>query len=82
MRKLATMLGLLGVAVLLLAPGAGAQPAHKGKHRGHHGSHGKKAKCGRTDRQGYVSIFDGTRRCFERWRYAGGSRSRSSATAR
>jgi hypothetical protein len=34
--------------------------------------HGSKAKCGKT-RGGFTVIFDGSRRCFERWRYAGGA---------
>ncbi len=30
-------------------------------------------RCGRTDRAGYEWIFDGTRRCLQEWRYAGGA---------
>jgi 3-keto-disaccharide hydrolase len=63
MRKLAPMLALAGVV------GLAAIPAMAGT-RHDHGKHG--AKCGST-RGGYEVIFDGSKRCFERWRYAGGS---------
>lgn len=37
------------------------------------GRHGKKRdRCGKV-RGGYETILDGSRRCFERWRYAGGA---------
>lgn len=62
MRRLIASIGLAGV-VALGAHTAAAEPGGK------HGKH----KCGKEDRQGYVTIFDGSRRCFERWRYAGGS---------
>ena len=67
MRKLATLLGLVGVATLLAAPPAGAHPGKGDRGNDRHG------KCGTTDRRGYEWIFDGTRKCFKRWRYAGGS---------
>ncbi len=59
MRKLIASIGLAGV-VALGAHTAAAEP-------------GGKQRCGKEDRHGYVTIFDGSRRCFERWRYAGGS---------
>ena len=44
------------------------------------------APCGKTIHRGadagYEVIFDGSRRCFERWRYAGGRRSRCNVTGR
>ena len=78
MRKLVMVLGLVGLAVLLAVPASGAQPGKtrggKAHARDHdRGGHWKKGKCGRTDRKGYEWIFDGSRRCFEQWRYAGGS---------
>jgi hypothetical protein len=54
------VLGALVVAVALPA-GAYTRHTHKGK-----------AHCGQT-RDGYQVIFDGSKRCFERWRYAGGA---------
>ena len=70
MRKLVLLLGLVAVA----APGWITAAADSGKHRGKHdrGQHGHKGKCGKV-RGGYETIFDGSRRCFERWRYAGGA---------
>ncbi len=85
MRKLIALLGLLALAAVVAIPAAAQQGDRHDRDRGgkHHGKHhGKKAKCGRLDRDGYESIFDGSRKCFEEWRYAGGRRSRSSATAR
>jgi hypothetical protein len=49
-----------------------------GRSHGHGKGGAKKLRCGKTDRSGYEVIFDGSRRCFERWRYAGGRRSPSS----
>ena len=37
------------------------------------GSSGK-PHCGQRDRAGYQWIFDGSRKCFRRWRHAGGAR--------
>jgi len=61
MRRLIVLLGLAlaaGVAIPALAdPG---------------GSGDKAGPCGKV-RDGYEVIFDGSKRCFERWRYAGGA---------
>jgi hypothetical protein len=65
MRKL---LMLLGLAALVAGAAIPAAADSGGKHRSkHHGS-----KCG-DERGGYETILDGSRRCFERWRYAGGA---------
>ena len=70
MRKLVLLLGLVAVAAAVSIPAAADSGKHRGKHdRGHHGH---KGKCGKV-RGGYETIFDGSRRCFERWRYAGGA---------
>jgi hypothetical protein len=80
MRKLIVLVGLLAAAAVPLA--ANAQPTHKGKShaRGHGHGHGHGwghggSKCGKHARaeRGYEVIFDGSRACFKRWRYAGGS---------
>ncbi len=55
----------LGALVVAVAIPAAAHPRH------HHGRH-HHARCGET-RNGYEVIFDGSRRCLERWRYAGGA---------
>jgi hypothetical protein len=67
MRKLSRLVTLagLGVAGLLLTPAAAVPRADA------HAS----AHCGksRAAERGYEVIFDGSRTCFQRWRYAGGS---------
>ena len=80
MRKTLALLG--GVAALSFAPlsASADQRVQRDKHErgGGHGHGGSKAPCGQTIRRGadagYEVIFDGSRRCFARWRYAGGSR--------
>ena len=62
MRKLFVLLALAALAAGVAIPAA----ADSGRH-GH-----KKDRCGKV-RGGYETIFDGSRRCFERWRYAGGA---------
>jgi hypothetical protein len=62
MRKLFVLLALAALAAPVAIPAA-ADSGHKGK---------KRDRCG-TTRGGYEVIFDGSRRCFERWRYAGGA---------
>jgi hypothetical protein len=61
MRRTALLLGAVALMASVTLP-ATAQPKH----------HHHKAKCG-DNRGGYEVIFDGSRRCFERWRYAGGA---------
>ena len=64
MRKLFAGLALAALAAGVAIPAS----ADSGKHRrGHHHS-----SCGKV-RGGYETIFDGSRRCFERWRYTGGA---------
>jgi hypothetical protein len=62
MRKVFVLLGLAAVAAGVAIPAA-ADDRQTGDERGH---------CGQV-RGGYETIFDGSRRCFERWRYAGGA---------
>ena len=61
MRKLLMLLALGALAAGAAIPAA----ADSGKHRGH-------SSCGKV-RNGYETILDGSRKCFERWRYAGGA---------
>jgi hypothetical protein len=63
MRRLVALLVLAALAALVAIPAA----ARTGDR-----SHGHKLRCG-AERGGYEVIFDGSRRCFERWRYAGGA---------
>lgn len=65
MRRLIVLLGLAALVASVAIPAA-ADSGHKGKGKA------KRGQCGKT-RGGYEVIFDGTRRCFKRWRYAGGS---------
>jgi len=69
MRKLIVLAGVVAAAAVPLS--AGAQPV---KHGGH-GNSGKSScgKHGTRGERGYETIFDGSRACFSRWRYAGGS---------
>ena len=60
MRRLALLLGSCALIVSVALPAS----AHN---RHHHGT-----ACGKT-RGGWEIIYDGSKRCFERWRYAGGS---------
>jgi hypothetical protein len=63
LRKPITLLAIAGLVALVAIPAA-AQSGDDGD--GHRGT------CGKT-RDGYEVIFDGSRKCFERWRYAGGA---------
>lgn len=71
MHKLGRLVTLvaLGVAGLFLAPPAAVQQGAAQADAGT-GNH-----CGRSraGERGYQVIFDGSRACFQRWRYAGGS---------
>jgi hypothetical protein len=62
MRKLFVLLGLAALAAGVAIPAA-ADSGQPGDTR---------VDCG-TVRGGYETIFDGSRRCFGRWRYAGGA---------
>ena len=59
MRRLALLLG----SCVLIASVAIPASAHKRHHR---------STCGKTH-HGWTTIFDGSKRCFEKWRYAGGA---------
>ena len=61
MRKLFVLLALAALAAGVAIPAAADSDKHK---RG--------SSCGKV-RGGYETILDGSRRCFERWRYAGGA---------
>ncbi len=85
MHKLGGLVTFIGLTVagLLIAPPALVQRApapvtaqvdaataqDATRHGGHDGGCGKP----RRGERGYEVIFDGSRRCFQRWRYAGGS---------
>jgi hypothetical protein len=78
MRKLIVVAGIAAAAAAAVPLSAGAQPVRVAKHGGpggHHGSAGKGAcgKHGTHAERGYEVIFDGSRACLKRWRYAGGS---------
>jgi Domain of Unknown Function (DUF1080) len=66
MRRLVVLCGLVALVGAIALP-AGAKPGKGNDDRG--------GRCGKDARgeRGYEVIFDGSRRCFERWRYAGGS---------
>jgi hypothetical protein len=61
MRRYALLLGSVALMASVTLPAA----ADSGRHH--------KATCGKTTRDGYAVIYDGSKRCFERWRYAGGA---------
>lgn len=65
MRKLVVLLGLLALAVP--AAIAAADSGDRGRHAGKPAD-----RCG-AERRGWVTIFDGSRRCYRQWRYAGGA---------
>ncbi len=70
-----TSIALAGVIAAAAVPlSAAAQPAHHGA--GHPGGGRHSGECGKPGSRGepgYQVIFDGSRKCFARWRYAGGS---------
>ena len=84
MRKLIALpAGAALVAAIALPGGAvGSSDGHRGhqdkraEHRGggHHGGWDR-GRCGKERRmeKGYEVILDGSRRCFEQWRYTGGA---------
>ncbi len=61
MRRYALLLGSVALLAAVTLPAAASSTHH------HH-----KAKCG-DSRGGWEVIYDGSKRCFERWRYAGGA---------
>src|SRR5215218_9335702 len=78
MRKLIVVAGIAAAAAAAVPLSAGAQPVRVAKHGGPGGRHGSAGKgaCGKHGthaERGYEVIFDGSRACLKRWRYAGGS---------
>jgi len=80
MRKLVVLLGLVALtAVVAIPAGAESGKGHEGDKAGRDRDDDRDDRggsCGRSGGRGerdYEVIFDGSRRCFERWRYAGGS---------
>lgn len=83
MRKLIALpAGAALVAAIALPGGATGQPDNgaRGHRHGdarahHHGWGHHQGRCGRESRheRGYEVIFDGSRRCFAKWRYTGGA---------
>jgi hypothetical protein len=76
--RLLALLGLLAVALLLTPPVVVRQVIATIHLDTAYGATERRAGdrgCGRPrhGERGYEVIFDGSRRCFERWRYAGGS---------
>lgn len=66
MRKLFALLGVVALAAMVALPNGAARQGHDSE----------RERCGKTrgsGERGYEVIFDGSRKCFERWRYAGGS---------
>jgi hypothetical protein len=76
MRKLVALLGLLALVGVVAIPAA-AEPGAKRDRadRGKADRQGHTGRCGKDRRgePGYEVIFDGSRKCFRRWRYAGGA---------
>ena len=66
MRKLLMLHGLAALTAAVAIPAAADSGGRHDRGHGHH------SKCGKV-RGGYETIFDGSRRCFEKWRYAGGA---------
>jgi hypothetical protein len=72
MRKLVPLLALAALATTVAIPAfadSGTKRDRAGKR------HHDRVRCGEESRRerGYVVIFDGSRRCFEQWRYSGGA---------
>ena len=63
-RRLVVFLSLVALVALIALPASAVQQGQdSNRHR----------PCGKIDRDGYEWIFDGSRKCFEKWRYAGGA---------
>jgi hypothetical protein len=69
MRNLVPLLALAALATTVALPAAADTGAKHGDQAG------MRTRCGDDSRRerGYVVIFDGSRRCLERWRYSGGA---------
>ena len=68
MRKFLLALGLAALAAGVAIPAS----ADSGRQGPKGSKHHHRSDCGKV-RGGYETILDGSRRCFERWRYAGGA---------
>src|ERR687895_730240 len=84
MRKLFALLGVLTLAAMVALPDGAARQGHESERQRDSGEDGRDddrgdddagGRCGKTRghrERGYEVIFDGSRKCFERWRYSGG----------
>jgi hypothetical protein len=72
MRKLIPLLVLAALAAVVAIPAAADSGPKRDKADKRHHDRGRCGEESRSER-GYVVIFDGSRRCFERWRYSGGA---------
>ena len=75
MRKVLVLLGLVALVGAVAIPAtadSGGKRERAAKKRDRGGDFGRCGKDSRRER-GYVVIYDGSRKCFEQWRYAGGS---------
>jgi hypothetical protein len=78
MRRLVVLLGLVAIAAVVVVPAAADGGGRDGgaRHWDRDDDDDDRGRCGRSGERGereYEVIFDGSRECFERWRYAGGS---------
>jgi hypothetical protein len=79
MRKLVALVALAGLLPLgaMIALPAVAQQTHASTTNhdtaGHRDGYGRCGKASGGRERDYEVIFDGSRKCFQRWRYAGGS---------
>jgi len=84
MRKLFAFLGVLTLAAMVALPDGAARQGDdsegerdsgqgQNQNRRHGDAGGRCGKARGHRESGYEVIFDGSRKCFERWRYAGGS---------
>ena len=84
MRKLFALIGVLTLAAIVALPDGAARQGDdsereresgqgQNQNRGHGDAGGRCGKAPGHRESGYEVLFDGSRKCFERWRSAGGS---------
>jgi hypothetical protein len=78
MRKLVMLLGLVALVAIAIPAGAdtGGVRDDGARHWDRDDDDDDRGECGRSRERGerdYEMLFDGSRKCFEQWRYAGGS---------